>query len=275
MPHIPKYRQVMPFKSLRRVAVVLVLSLIPIHELTAKPGQHRGHHAKSTDNRTSNSALNPMPKGWTLHQQEQQWLLASRPFTGHSQYEYFARLTTSTPASAMLALLLDNERVPDWAHHAERAEIIADLGSGHFRVKSHFAPPWPIRNRELISESYQWQDSVGLWLEITATPFKQPPPADYVRIQQMQNCWLAQPHANGSSTLYHLGHLKDPGLTPDFLVNPAVTRSLTQTLSKLLATLPNYRNVSVNIANQGPPPNWNYCQKLTEIMQLKWPENQK
>lgn len=230
------------------------------HPIQAKPDIERNAHLKES-----------LPQGWRLHERQPHWLLASRPFPEHGQKEYFAELNVEAPPEAIIALLQDTQRVSQWVHHGESATLLEELSPEHYRVASRFNPPWPIRNRDLISESRQWKKGPELWLEIQATPSQHPPQEGYVRIEVMQNCWLARQEPDGSSTLFHLGHVKDPGYSPNFLVNTAMTQSLLHTLENLQATLPEYQDAELEIQANQTPEGWRYCGKLKELMTQPWP----
>lgn len=228
--------------------------------------------AKSKFQRHKERATELAPAPWRLHERQPHWLLASRPFPQHGQKEYFAELNVKAPPQAIFALLQDSQRVPEWVHHAQSAKVLTHLAPGHFTVESRFTPPWPIRNRDLISESHQWQRGQELWLEIHATPYAKPKQAGYVRIQRMQSCWLARPEADGSSTLFHLGHMQDPGYSPDLLINTAMTLSLSSTLENLMQILPEYQSSQLFIQHSSLPTDWNYCNTLADILTLPWPQ---
>lgn len=222
--------------------------------------------------RPKKRTVKELPAPWRLHERQPHFFLASRPYPAHGQREYFAELRVQVPPQALLALLQDTQRVTEWVHHAQGAEVIAHPAPGLFQVASRFNPPWPVRNRDLISESFQWQLGPQLWLEIKAIPNGLPNQPGYVRIQTMENCWMAQPEADGSTTLFHLGHVKDPGYSPDFLVNGAMTRSLIKTLNKLQRLLPAYQNRAVPQEWSTPSQGVSYCNTMGDLLELPWPQ---
>ncbi|MCM2678298.1 hypothetical protein [Echinimonas agarilytica] len=209
-----------------------------------------------------------LDKQWREHLNESGMILASRPFTGHGQPEFFATLPLEGPPHAMLSLLLDINRVSEWAYHADGSTVITHPTPDAWRVHSRFSPPWPIRDRDVFSHSVHWQNVQGIWLEIKSIPDEFPPQPGYVRIRDMQNCWHARANIDGTATLYHLGHVRDPGLLPNFVINPAQASALKTTLKNMAKVLPSYRQKVTEIGLSQPPHNWHYCQRLARILDL-------
>ena len=207
-----------------------------------------------------------VPSGWNIEEKTTSWILYSRESEQHGQLEYFAHLTTSAPPRAILALLMDTERISEWVVHAKQAQILRVLDTDYYLVLSQFSPPWPIQNRDLVSQSLHWQDNEGIWFEVHATPNAAPKQRHYLRINQLDNCWHARQTKSGITELYHLGQLNDPGSLPDFLINSPLTRTLEQTLAQLQKRLPGYSSTQLAIERTSPLPDWHYCQKLAALI---------
>ncbi|MBW8190063.1 hypothetical protein K0504_03365 [Neiella marina] len=224
--------------------------------------------ATANDDEPSLAApLSQLPAGqWRVHWQRDGALFASRKLNGMKQREYFARLQLPVPAEAMLSLLLDTEQVESWVHHARHAKVLHQLGLDHYIVYSQYSPPWPIRNRDLVTESRHWQTNKGIWLLAQARPRMRSKHSGYLRVQQMQSCWYGKRLGEQRSELTYLGHIQDPGVLPSFIINPAQAQVLEKTLENLTETIIGYGKAPAASWQFPTPKVTGYCQRLQTVI---------
>ena len=205
---------------------------------------------------------------WKIEAWQQQQLMLSRPYDElDSQQEYMVVVDSPAPPQAMLNLMLDHKVFADWMLYGEEARVVAQPSINTYQMHTLMDAPWPLLGRDLVTESYYWQESGGWWLEVKSQPELISTITTHLRVKQMQTCWAALPSEKGSR-IYYLGYLVDPGDVPEFVINEARKSVLLDSLKEFvrLSQQEEYEETPASQLSSAPQ-GWEYCKRLKTAVQ--------
>lgn len=109
--------------------------------------------------------------------------------------------------SALVAVVLDSARMPEWVYRTRLAEVLVRDGptKGVSRVVS--AMPWPLSDREAIVAWQLTQDAqTGAVLLAGHGTTAPPPPPELVRMPSFESRWRFAPRSDGAVEVTFEGH---------------------------------------------------------------------
>lgn len=139
----------------------------------------------------------------------------------------------------LVSIIKDAENHNKWVYYIERAEIIEKTDDFHWKYYGFSNPPWPVSNRDFITEVTLEQNEQDRSIIITsiAIPDYLPTTDDCVRIPYLSSIWYLVPLSN-DSIFISLEIVADiGGLIPIWLVNMAITQGPLSTIKGLLKEL--------------------------------------
>ena len=205
--------------------------------------------------------------GWQLHRLDtatgtQVWL-RDRGDAGPPAFRATTRLRTRL--SALVAVLLDAERMPDWVFRTREVKRLQ--GSSATRGVSLVVTgmPWPLSDREAVVAWQFQQDPATLRITISGQAAPDglagvpPPAAERVRMPHFESRWQFTPLPDGQVEISFEG-LGDPGgnLASPLLrafVDAAVWQAPMVTVTGLrrMALLPEYQQAQVDHVREPSP----------------------
>lgn len=124
------------------------------------------------------------------------------------------RAVTRLPVrlSALVAVLLDSERMPEWVYRNRQVALVEGRGPMQGVSQVIIAMPWPLHDREAIVAWQLAQDAQTgvVTIEGRSAPDKLAPDARWVRMPSFESRWRFAPLADGAVDVRFEGH-GDPG----------------------------------------------------------------
>ncbi|MBS0619532.1 MAG: START domain-containing protein [Spirochaetes bacterium] len=189
------------------------------------------------------------PGEFVLNSEKNGVKVFTRKLEGSSIKEFKGVTTIKTSLTSLVALLDDTEAYPQWMHRVRGAKIVAKVNS-HERISWTFVQaPWPVSDRDTVTQSRLVQDSktktVTIYLK--GVPDQYPRQSGKVRVPALRGYWQFIPHKSGFITvIYQL--LSDPGGSiPDAIANATVTDIPYHTLLNMhrLVKLDKYKGAKI------------------------------
>lgn len=137
----------------------------------------------------------------------------------------------------VMAVILDNERSPDWVPNCIESHKIKDLDHGGALVYSVSNSPWPVADRDSIVETHREIIQRGSEYKISmqARPNVIPLVKGRVRVPYSEIYFLLE-KVDDKTTKVEYGFDVDPGgLLPDWLIRSTIDNTLKATIRGLEA----------------------------------------
>lgn len=141
--------------------------------------------------------------------------------------------------SELVSIIKDVDNHNNWVYYIERSEIIEKTDDFHWKYYGYSNPPWPVSNRDFITEVTLEQNEQDSSIIITseAIPDYLPTTKGCVRIPYLSSVWYLVPLRN-DSIFISLEIVADiGGLIPIWLVNMAITQGPLITIKGMLKEL--------------------------------------
>lgn len=165
---------------------------------------------------------------------EESGLKVYKRATSSALVEIKAEMLVATRLSAFIALLQDTEAAPSWLANVSEVNVISQPDAYHHIVHSVFKAPWPIRNRDLVTRSYYYQDSdKTLYLEISNCADCLPTIKNTIRVNRMGSQWKLVPISPDRVLINYQGFLDPGGKIPIWLVNIMALKGTMETFQRL------------------------------------------
>ena len=134
--------------------------------------------------------------------------------------------------TAPIALLQDTDRTHDWVFNCKAMALIEELNDKEAVYYMVTEMPWPVKNRDSISQTTISQDpSTGVVrVDITARNDVFPENDDHIRIRRMDGYWQFAPQGDGVIEVTYEAHADPGGGLPSWLVNSFVVDAPLNTL---------------------------------------------
>ena len=180
---------------------------------------------------------------------------------GSEVNEFRAETRLRVRLSALVAVLLDNERMPAWVYRARQVRTLESHGPLQGLTQVIVGMPWPLQDREAI---VAWQlmqdaDSGTVTFEGRSASDAVPLDARYVRMPSFVSRWRFTPRAEGWVDVRFEG-LGDPGGSLSFpllraFVNAAVWEAPLKTVVALreVVVRPEYRDSVLPFIREAAP----------------------
>lgn len=151
---------------------------------------------------------------WQLRQQDDATgtRVYLRDRGGGEAPEFRAETRVKARLTALVALLLDTERMPAWVFRARRAAVLVGNEPTSGLSQVIFGMPWPLRDREAIVAWRVEQDPASGAVTIRGTSASERWPVDaaWVRMPNFESHWRFAPRGNGEVDVEFAGY-GEPG----------------------------------------------------------------
>lgn len=136
--------------------------------------------------------------------------------------------------TAPIALLQDVDRAHEWVFNCKAMAVIEELSPTNALYYTVTSMPWPVMNRDSISETHILQDpqtgAVTVTMDARNDVF--PENDDHVRVRQFSGTWTIEPQGEGVVKVTYEAHADPGGGIPSWLVNSFVVDAPLNTLRR-------------------------------------------
>ncbi len=153
---------------------------------------------------------------------------------GSSLKAYRAETEVRSTLSALVALITDVENFSNWMPRTANPKLIKGTRENYVYYIETPAP-WPVQNRDAVSEVTVKQDSKTLKvrIEFQSTTGHVPPREGFLRIPHSKGLWELTPRPNGLVRIAYQAHADPGGQIPAWLSNQVVTETPFEALKNL------------------------------------------
>lgn len=163
--------------------------------------------------------------------------------------EIKAEVKLDSSLSGFLLFLLDTDNIPNWLDNAKESKLLQSPNNNTHIFTTEFHSFWPIKSREMIIKSRQWQNE-DLTIEIhieNAEGFTQK--KHTVLVDVLSAKWLITPISPTEIHIEYTFIVDAKGNVPTWLVNPMTLKSTWNTLKNIEKQLPQSKWQSKSLAN--------------------------
>lgn len=163
--------------------------------------------------------------------------------------EIKAEVTLDSSLSGFLLFLLDTDNIPNWLDNAKESKILQSPNSNTHIFTTEFHSFWPIKSREMIIKSRQWQNedlSVEIKIENARDLDKK---KHTVLVDVVSAKWLITPITSKEIDIEYTFIVDAKGNVPTWLVNRLALKSTWKTLQNISEQLPQSKWQSESLAN--------------------------
>jgi hypothetical protein len=169
---------------------------------------------------------------WQLERQKGQVKIYSRQ-TESGYKEIKAQTTVKSSPVALLLLLDDISRAPEWISENIEVKILSAPDKHERIVQSYFSAPWPIKDRDMITHSTTSIDKSGVVIDISNKGEEFPDENDYVRMREVSGRWHATMVSDQICNISYQGSGNPSGNIPRWLANKVIINSTFETFLNL------------------------------------------
>lgn len=145
-----------------------------------------------------------------------------------------ATTTVISSPAAFIALLHNTDIAPQWIDHCKKVEVLASPTQDERVVHTLFAAPWPVVDRDMVTQSYSAFNEYGdLIITIEDRGSTHPTTAGYVRMRNVHGTWTLRQLDNGKVDIQYIGYGEAAGNIPIWLANKLLVSSLYKTFTNL------------------------------------------
>jgi hypothetical protein len=149
--------------------------------------------------------------------------------------EVKAQVTIKSTPEEFLALLDKTQSAPLWIDKCRKVELLAKPSEHERIVRSTFAAPWPVKDRDMVTYSLTQIDkstgNVIISISDRATQFALQD--NVVRMQNVSGQWQLLTNSDYTTTIIYQGYGEPAGNLPTWLANTLVVSSLLTTFQNL------------------------------------------
>ena len=156
----------------------------------------------------------------------------TRSVKGSDMNAFRAVTHVKSTLAAPVALLQDTARTQDWVFKCKAMALIEEQSETQALYYMVTEMPWPVKNRDSISETTISQDPVSkaVRVDVAARNDVWPENDDNIRIRKMNGYWLFTPKGDGVIEVTYEAHADPGGGLPSWLVNSFVVDAPLNTL---------------------------------------------
>jgi len=134
--------------------------------------------------------------------------------------------------TAPIALLQDVKRANEWVFNCKAMDLIEELSSTNAIYYTVTSMPWPVKNRDSISETTITQnpDTGAVLVTMSARNDIFPVNDDHIRVTEFEGTWLIEPLEGNNIRVTYEAHADPGGALPSWLVNSFVVEAPLNTL---------------------------------------------
>jgi len=161
------------------------------------------------------------------------------------------RITMEVQASlsAVVSVLRDPDAYAEWVYKCAESRLLGEADKKECMYYSRIDFPWPIKDRDLVARSSLVQDpnTKQITIRSVAHEGQLPEQKDAVRIPAMESRWILTPLSNGKVQMENRIWSDPGGSLPAWLVNMAVDKGPTQTMTRLRDRLGKAKYLSAHV----------------------------
>ena len=151
--------------------------------------------------------------------------------------EILARTFVSAAPQAFVDLLETTDKAPDWIDNCLQVKLLSKTSAHINIVQSTFAAPWPLQNRDIVTQSTMRNVDEKIIISINDQGNAWPLQKNTVRMKHVTGQWTISPTENGSTEITYQGSGHPSGNIPDWLAKQVLVSSTFKTFIKLTHTL--------------------------------------
>lgn len=184
-----------------------------------------------SDNRKEISA-------WKQWKKEATTEIHYRSVSNSGLIEIRAEVSLTSSLSGFLLFLLDTDSIPNWLDNAKESNILKSSNNSTHIFTTEFHSFWPIKSREMIIKSRQWQnDDLSVEIQIdNARDFAKKKHTILVDVVSAK--WLITPITSKEINIEYTFIVDAKGNVPTWLVNRMALKSTWNTLQNINEQLP-------------------------------------
>ncbi|MGO4892802.1 START domain-containing protein [Flavobacterium sp. W21_SRS_FM6] len=174
---------------------------------------------------------------WQIEKSSGQTQISSRQLVENSekQAEKEVKATTVVKASSasLLALLDDTANAPEWIDNCLEVKVLAGATSNTKIVRSTFAAPWPLQNRDMVIQSVTKVNADSIFIEVTDAGQLYPEQNNTVRMTHIRGLWTVTQLSQELVRITYQGSGNASGKVPTWLANKVLVDSTFSTFLRL------------------------------------------
>lgn len=188
---------------------------------------------------------------WQLEKSKDSVQVYSRDNSGQQNskgYKEILALTTVKAApSALLNLLNDIERAPQWIDSCIKVVLLSDLDDKYKLVQSTFSAPWPLNNRDMLTKSLTTFQDRQIIIDVMDAGQTLSLQKNTVRMTDIQGQWTIKTLDEGEIEIRYQGSGNPAGNIPIWLANKVLIDSTYNTFINLssLVTEDRYQHAQI------------------------------
>ena len=171
---------------------------------------------------------------WELARDRNGIKVWTREEPGHPLRAFKAVTTVNSSLSGLVSLMLDTERVSEWAYRILRVEVLSrDDAKATFVIRTETDFPWPLSNRDVVLTGQVVQDDKTKVVTIRSRSTlagQYPVSASFVRMPDMVGDWIFRPLGGGKVEVTMIGRADPSGNIPSSAVNLIIHETPYRTL---------------------------------------------
>jgi len=174
----------------------------------------------------------------------------TRDVAGSDLKEFRGEMLLHSRLSALVALVEDTRRGPDWIFQCRALEVIESYSAQDKLLYMVTEAPWPVSDRDSVFFSHLSQSAENgtVRIDMEARPDAFPLSDDLLRISTMRGFWEFVPLGRGAVQVIYQVHAEPGGGIPSWLANSVVIDNPYYTLQKMAELVKSapYRNAEVD-----------------------------
>ena len=147
--------------------------------------------------------------------------------------EILAITSVKASPSALLNLLNDIERAPQWIDNCISVVLLSGKDDKYKLVQSTFSAPWPLNNRDMLTKSLTTIQNQQIIIDIMDAGQTLPLQKNTVRMTDIQGQWTIKILDEGAIEIRYQGSGNPAGNIPMWLANKVLIDSTFNTFTKL------------------------------------------
>lgn len=171
---------------------------------------------------------------WKKASEKEGIVVYTSSVNGSSLKAYRGEVEVRTTLSAVVALITDVENFSNWMPRTANPKLIKGTRENYVYYIETPAP-WPVQNRDAVSEVAVKQDpkTLKVRIEFQSASGHMPPREGYLRIPHSKGLWELTPRPNGFVHIVYQAHADPGGQVPAWLSNQVVTETPFDALKNL------------------------------------------
>lgn len=169
------------------------------------------------------AATNVMAAEWELARDRKGIKVWTREEPGYPIRAFKAVTVVESSLTALVTLIMDTDRVDQWAYRVMRIEVLArDDDAGIFVIRTETDFPWPLSNRDVVLVGKVSQEEKSRVVTIrsrSSAAGQYPHHPDFLRMPDMVGDWIFRPLSGGRVEVTMIGRANPSGNIPFGVVN--------------------------------------------------------